>query len=54
MAKARDPFDVPFDDEQKKTLGLWLQTEVYNALAAKSSDTKLDQILINSSHKEGT
>ena len=43
MPKRVDPFDLNLDDEQRKTLGLWLQTELYNALAAKSAlDLEVD------------
>ena len=42
-SKARSPFDVPLDADQRKTLGLWLQYELLNALAAKSAqDVEVD------------
>lgn len=37
MAKPRNPFDLLLSDDQKKTVAIWLSTEVQNALAARSA-----------------
>jgi hypothetical protein len=37
MAQARTAFDIPLTTDQRQALANWLQTELYNALAARSA-----------------